>query len=49
MNFWIVLLIGIILGWLIEWMIDWFFWRRESGASVDVDQIRAQIPVGRPR
>jgi predicted flap endonuclease-1-like 5' DNA nuclease len=42
MNFWIVLLIGIILGWLIEWLIDWFFWRRESG-GINEEQIRAQI------
>lgn len=44
MNFWIVLLIGIILGWLVEWVIDWFFWRNESGVVVvDEDEIRAQI------
>ncbi len=43
MNFWIVLLIGIILGWLIEWLIDWFFWRRDSGVAIDEEQIRLQI------
>ncbi|MEZ4515628.1 MAG: helix-hairpin-helix domain-containing protein [Chloroflexota bacterium] len=43
MNFWIVLLIGIILGWLIEWLIDWFFWRRDSGSVVNEEQIRMQI------
>lgn len=43
MNFWIVLLIGIILGWLIEWLIDWFFWRRDSGVVIDEEQVRAQI------
>lgn len=43
MNFWIVLLIGIILGWLVEWLIDWFFWRRDSGVAIDEEQIRMQI------
>ncbi len=44
MNFWVVLLIGIILGWLIEWLIDWFFWRRDSATAV-VDDVRLQAQI----